>query len=316
MATDRRLALHARLPERHTHLEVLASTIDHRGRMLALVTDPSPTAPYDAVVLTCDGDEVHETALRGLDLRFNLIDALGDGFVLGSARCGPSGVSHERHGEPVPDDELDLTRNVRVINGRGEVEAAFYVGDAIGQLLTDRHDGIWISYFDESNYWQPNGDGTRSYAFMIGLARWDRTGGDPWMVPLSTPGLTWCDCYALNVGRDLVHACPYVDFPLVELDAREVRSVTTENPVTRCHGLAVDGAELAFLDQRRTGSGYRWEIRRAVREGPAVVETGRERLLLPDGRSPSSWSYGRIGRDAALWLQAAGEPHCWYRYDM
>ncbi|MFG1750227.1 hypothetical protein [Streptosporangium sandarakinum] len=147
---------------------------------------------------------------------------------------------------------------------------------------TDAQGNVWTSYFDESSYWFPNPDGTRSYGFMIGLARWNNDGGPPWMAPSHTPGVVWCDCHALNVGRDVVHACPYTDFPLIEIDADGVRSITP-NPVTRCSGLAVSGAELAFLDQHRVNGGFRWEIRRARRQGGAVTETEREHLLLPDG---------------------------------
>ncbi|GLY90898.1 nucleotidyltransferase domain-containing protein [Actinoallomurus iriomotensis] len=85
--------------------------------------------------------------------------------------------------------------------------------------MTDARRNIWISYFDESNYWFPNPDGTRSFGLEIGLARWGDDGGSPWFVWDETPGVVWCDCYALNVGDALVHACPYTDFPMVTIDA-------------------------------------------------------------------------------------------------
>ena len=68
-----------------------------------------------------------------------------------------------------------------------------------------------------------------------------------------------------------------------QIDSDGVRSVTP-NPVTRCSGLAVSGAELAFLDQHRAGGGFRWEIRRARREGRVVTESDRVNLLLPHDR--------------------------------
>ncbi|GAA4610166.1 hypothetical protein BJY16_007703 [Actinoplanes octamycinicus] len=377
MAADRRLALHATLPDRYAHVEVLASTIDHLGRIVALLADPAgaehsppsapsslsaapsslsaapssvPSAPsslsaagsplsaagspfsaapsslsaagsslsaasYDATAIICDGAEVHEIPLRGLDLRFNDIDVLDDGVVLSAARCAPTRVPFERRGEPVPEDELHLTENVRVFDSRGQVRTSFYAGDGIEQLVTDPHGTIWISYFDESNYWYPRADGTRSYGFMNGLARWDRTGGDPWMVPFDTPEVSWCDCYAMNVGRDRVHACPYPDFVMVELGPAEVRSITP-NPITRCSGLAVAGAEFALFDQDRVDDGYRWSIRRGRRDGDEIVEVGREQLLLPDGRHPSGWGRGKIGRDEKLYLHENGNPRRWYRYDL
>lgn len=328
MVADHRLALHASLPDCYDGYEVLASTIDHRGRLAALVTDPAhdstpishfsglrPPPRYDATAVICDEDEIHEIPLTDLGLWFTRIDTLGDGIVLAAARCEPVGIDIERYREPVSEDELHLTDNVRVINGNGQTRSAFYVGDGIEQLMADAQGNIWISYFDESNYWFPNPDGTRSYGFEIGLARWDSDGGPPWMAPSHTPHVVWCHCYALNVGRDMVHACPYTDFPLIEIDADGVRSVTP-NLVTGCSGLAVSGAELAFLDQHRAGPGFRWEIRRARRQDGAVIELDREHLLLPDGRHPTGWARGKIGRDGALWLHEDGDPRHWYRYEV
>ncbi|HEY0699687.1 MAG TPA: hypothetical protein VGD43_17965 [Micromonospora sp.] len=328
MATDRRLALHATLPDRYAHLEVIASTIDHVGRLVALVADPvqgfvpvshfaelCPPPRYDATALICHGPEVREIPLKNLDLWFTRIDTLGDGVVLLSARCDPPGVSHDRYGEPVPEDELHLTANLRAFEGNGQPQAAFYAGDGIEQLVTDPHGYIWTSYFDQSSYWSANPDGTRSYGFMIGLARWDSNGGKPWMVSSDTTGVAWCDCYALNVGRERVHACPYPDFHLVELDRNGVLGVTP-NTVTRCNGLAVSGSDLAFFDQRRAGGGFHWEIRRARREGEVVLEMGREHLVLPDGRRPSGWGRGKVGRDGRLWLQVDGDRRRWYRYEI
>ncbi|GAA3773648.1 hypothetical protein GCM10022225_71560 [Plantactinospora mayteni] len=328
MAADRRLALHATLPDRYAHLEVIASTIDHLGRVVALVANPvqgflsvphlpelRPPPRYDAIALICAGAEVHEIPLHDLDLKFTGTDALGDGVVLTAARCEPPGIPHHRYGEPVPEDELHLTANLQVFDSHGHIRTAFYAGDGIEQLVTDPHGNIWISYFDESSYWSANPDGTRSYGFMIGLARWDGNGGDPWMASSDTPGVAWCDCYALNVGRERVHACPYPDFPLVELDRAAVLAITP-NTITRCAGLAVAGSELAFLDQRRAGGAFHWEARRAHREGGVVVEKGRERLVLPDGRQPSGWARGKVGRDGTLWLQVDGDRQRWYRYEI
>lgn len=275
-----------------------------------------PPPRYDATAVICDGTEIHEIPLKDLDLWFGRIDTYGDGIVLADARCEPVGIDIERYQEPVPEDELVLTDNVRVIDGSGQIQSAFYAGDAIEQLMTDAQGAIWISYFDQSSYWFPNPDGTRSYGFAIGLARWGIDGGQPWMAPFHTPDVFWGDCYALNVGRDVVHACPYTDFPLVEIDGHGVRSITP-NPITRCHGLAISGAEIAFLDQHRAGSsGFRWEIRRGRRQNGAVTESNRLNLLLPDDRPPTGWARGKIGRDGTLWMYEDGNPCHWYRYEM
>ncbi|GAA0422905.1 hypothetical protein Acor_58450 [Acrocarpospora corrugata] len=102
---------------------------------------------------------------------------------------------------------------------------------------------------------------------------------------------------------------------MIEIDGDGVRSVTP-NPVTRGRGLAVSGAELAFLRQHRAGGGFRWEIHRARRQGEAITETDRENLLLPGDRHPTGWAGGKIGRDGTLWLHEDGDPRRWYRYEM
>jgi hypothetical protein len=328
MAVERTLPLHGELPDRYARFEVLASTVDHRGRIVALVADPAqgftpvpysssrrPPPRYEAIAVISEGGEVCEIPLKGLDRWFTLIDTLGEGVVLADARCDPPGVPFERYTEAIPEEELHLTANVRVVGADGETRSAFYAGDGIEQLVTDARGGIWTGYFDESNYWSPHPDGTRSYSFMVGLARWAADGGPPWMAPSETPGLAWCDCYALNVGRDLVHACPYNDFPLVEIGDGGVRAVLP-NPVTRCSGLAVLDQELAFFDQHQVDGRFQWEIRRARKEDSAVVETGREHLRLPDGRELSGWARGKIGRDGTLWLHEDGDPRRWYRYEL
>ncbi|MFB4283451.1 hypothetical protein ACBJ59_49675 [Nonomuraea sp. MTCD27] len=328
MVADHRLALHATLPDRYARHEVLTSTIDHRGRLAALVADPaqgfvpiprpSPQQPpprYDATAVICDGAETREIPLTDLDQWFTGIDTLGDGIVLAAARCARIDIDVERYLEPIPEDELHLTKNVHVIDEGGQTRSTFYAGDGIEQLMTDAQGAIWISYFDQSDYWFPNPDGTRSRGFAIGLARWSSDGGQPWMAPPHTPGIFWCDCYALNVGSDIVHACPYPDFPLIEIDRHGVRRITP-NPITRCHGLAVSGGEIAFLDQHRVAGGFRWEIRKGHRQGEAVTESHRLNLLLPHDRHPTGWARGKIGRDGTLWLYEDGHPRHWYRYEL
>ncbi|NEW42122.1 hypothetical protein GV794_15850 [Nocardia cyriacigeorgica] len=325
MAPNRPLTLAAELPERYGEFDVLASTIDHQGRLVALLVDPRrhtapgqhwrlPVVRYDAVAVICDGRAVHEIALRDLDQWFSEIDTVGDGVVIAAARCHPVDIDYERWLDSIPEEEFRLPANLRIFDADGKALAAFYIGDAIEQLMSDPYGRIWTGYFDESSYWAPNPDGTRSHVSMPGLARWDSS-GTPWFAPPHTPGVVWMDCYAMNVGRDSVYACPYTDFPLVEIDSSDT-AVVTPNPVTRCGGLAVSGPDLAFLDQRRDGEGYRWEIRRASRGNGTITETTREPLLLPGGRQPNGWARGKIGRDETLWMREDGDERRWYRYEL
>lgn len=316
MADSRTLALHATLPQRYARFHVLASTIDHRGRLLALLVDPdqdgAPDLPlFDATVLICDGDDEHRIALHDLDQRFDAIDSQGDGVVLGARRIpGANRPGRQQHSVPA------LTRNVVAFDGDGTRTGAFYAGDGIAQMLTDPDGRIWISYFDEATYRFAKPDGTWAESFMIGLARWDDPGGDPWFAYNDTGrAVDWCDCYAMNVGRELVHACPYTEFPVVEIDANGVRSITP-NSITGCSGLAVSGSALAFLDQHRHNDTPVWMIRKARRADGAVIETGQDILTLPDGRSPGAWARGKVGRDAMLFLHEEGDPRRWYRYEI
>ncbi|MBF6171030.1 hypothetical protein [Nocardia blacklockiae] len=153
--------------------------------MVVLLVDPvsggpsaqnwrRPVPPYDAIAVVCDSADVHEIPLHGLDQRFTEIDAFGDGVILGAARIPRAHPDDESSFlVPVPEEELRLTLNAKVFDGDGNQIGAFYAGDGIEQLLTDPEGRIWISYFDEANYWSRNPDGTCSHRFLVGLARWD-----------------------------------------------------------------------------------------------------------------------------------------------
>jgi hypothetical protein len=332
MVDSRDLALHATLPERYARFDVLASTIDHLGRLLALVVDPAqdagaalpwrcrgpwepPIPLFDATVVICDGDDEHQIPLYGLDQWFCEIDALGDGVILGAARI-PAANAQRLHQRFAPAHESHLTRNILVFDGGGTRAGAFYAGDGIEQLSTDPGGRIWISYFDESSYRFAMPDGTWSVRSMVGLARWNDPDHDPWFAYHDTGNeVDWSDCYALNVGQALVHACPYTKFPLVEVDASGVRSITP-NPIHLCSGFAVSDSALAFLGQYRRNDTPVWTIRKARRQDGAVTETGTEMLTLPGGRLPAGWARGKIGRDATLWLHEDGDPRHWYRYEI
>ncbi|MEU8897299.1 hypothetical protein [Nocardia sp. NPDC048505] len=312
MAGKRRLALHATLPERYARFEIFASTIDHRGRLLALLVDlaqfPSARAPiphYDATVVICDGREVSQIPLSGLEQSFSQIDALGEGIILGAGRI-----------ERVPPSASTLPHNIVAFESAGDLLGSFYAGDAIEQLLTDPDGRIWISYFDESTFAFPGPDGTWSNGYMIGLARWDTIDSSPWFAFTDTGSqVDWCDCYAVNVGRKLTFACPYTKFPVVEMDSERVRSIV-QNSITSCSGLTVSATTFGFFDQRRRKQQMSWAIRKGHRQDEVITETAREELLLPNGRRSQVWARGRIGRDSTLWLYEDGNPRQWYRYEL
>ncbi|MEV6102985.1 hypothetical protein [Nocardia sp. NPDC051981] len=315
------------LPERYTHLDVLASTIDFHGRLVALLIDPArfgplasgsaqPNMRYNATAVICDATDVHEIALNDLDLRFTVIDVRGDGIVVGAASIPSVGVHARTYAGSVPAEELDLTTNVWLFDDGGTPVGTFYAGDAIEQLVTDRDGRIWIAYIDQARYWAAEPGGTRHLYAPVGLARWDDANDRPWLACENIDSVFWMDCYSLNVGHARVHACPFPRFPLVEIDTDGDFS-STANPVEYCHGLAVSGSDFAFLyPHLRRDDPAGWEIRMARRQDGVIVETGQEWLTLPDGRTPTGWVQGKVGRDATLFLQEAGDPRRWYRYDM
>ncbi|MEV6279429.1 hypothetical protein [Nocardia sp. NPDC051832] len=260
---------------------------------------------YDATVVICDGHEVSQISLSALDQSFSKIDALGDGVILGAGRI-----------DRVQPTDSTLPRNIVAFDSAGDQLGAFYAGDAIERLLTDPNGRIWISYFDESTFAFPEPDGTWSNGHMIGLARWDTIDSPPWFAFNDTGSqVDWCDCYAVDVGRNLTFACPYTKFPIVEMDSEKVRSIV-QNSITSCSGLAVSGATFGFFDQRRHEQQMSWVIRRGHLHDGVITETAREELLLPNGRRSQGWARGKIGRDSTLWLYEDGNPRRWYRYEL
>jgi hypothetical protein len=126
--------------------------------------------------------------------------------------------------------------------------------------------------------------------------------------------MAWVDWYALNVGRERVHACPYPDFPLIELGTDRVEAITpTPSPDAPARPCPAPSSPSSTSTDQMTDTG-----RRSVEPAwtpDTVVEQRRAHLVLPDGRRPSGWTRGKIGRDGTLLLRVDGDPRRWYRYD-
>lgn len=296
------------LPECYSGRQVASSTIDARGRIVALLVDPDVTcaqrvpltAPYDATAVVIDGNDRYEVEIHGLDLRFPKIDTLGDGFVLAGARCQmPSGPV----ARTLEELEAEIPHNARVIGPDGGTTSTFHAGDGIEHLMTDASGEIWIGYFDEASICAllpPSGHPRRAgdprhrpkphRATMStpGLIRWTSHGEPAWYATLdgSGPG-SWVDCYALNVGLKYTWAYPYTAFPLVEIDKIGVRCVR-RTPVRYAHGVMVAGGTLAFVASAggpaKTGGHY--TITLAHTDGGPIEVSGDSPLLLPDGSRP------------------------------
>ncbi|MFE2320690.1 hypothetical protein ACFXC8_48085 [Streptomyces sp. NPDC059441] len=262
MSPDRpatRLAPYARLPRVYRDRHVLHSTVDAYGRVHWLLTerppDPLRENPYDALVVTVEeGGQPYETQLSAVRARFTRFDALPDGgFVLANARS--------RRGE----------EHVQVFDVLGRTSHTFRVGDAIEDLLVDEAGDIWVGYFDEGVF----GDDELS---RPGLRRWSSAGEPLWAYKPGPDHDEICDCYALNVGARAVWACPYTDFPLLEIrDNHVVRA--RANPVRGAHAFAVHADRVVFLGPY--GEPDRIVDCRLTER--TVEQVAHGRLLRPDG---------------------------------
>ncbi|WP_254645071.1 hypothetical protein [Streptomyces sp. BV286] len=192
------------------------------------------------------------TELSAVRARWPYLDRLPDsGFVVAASRT-------RRY------EDAD---QVQIFDALGRETSSFSVGDAIEHLLVDEAGHIWVGHFDE------NPDG---------IHRWSATVRHTWTsdgAPI--PGLF--DCYALNVSGTVAWACPYTDFPLVEIrpdrPERPVRVWT--NRVRGARAVAVHGERVAFY------GGYGKEQDRLAHgdlTDTSVEPTGVGVLTLPDGQ--------------------------------
>ncbi|MFF9056799.1 hypothetical protein ACF09Z_37335 [Streptomyces erythrochromogenes] len=278
------LVPYARLPRTHHDRHVLTSTVDVFGAAHWLLAERAPAPrgvvrPFDALVVSVHPDgNVGLAELSAVQARWPHLDRLpGGGFVVAAARARRD----------------DAVNQVQIFDESGRETTAFSVGDAIEHMLVDEAGHLWVGHFDE------NPDG---------INRWSATGRRTWTSDgARIPGLL--DCYALNVSGTAAWACPYTDFPLVEI--RPGRPVKVwANTVRGAHAVAVHGERVAFY------GGYGEERNRLVHG--ELTETSVEPaevglLTLPDGTPP-----GRrraVARGSRIYVQA--EPFtAWDVFDL
>jgi hypothetical protein len=281
------LTPYSRLPREHHDGHVLTSTVDVFGTAHWLLAEraPQPSGdilPFDAVVVSVHpSGEVEVTGLSAVRARWPRLDRLPDGsFVVAAPRT----VRYED------------ANQVQVFDLLGRETASFTVGDAIEHLLVDEGGHIWVGHFDE------NPDGIR---------RWSATGRLAWTSDgAGIPGLF--DCYALNVTGTAAWACPYTDFPLVEIRPdRPHRPVKVRsNRVRGAKAVAVHGDRVAFYggygeEQHRLAHGELTET--------SVEPTDAGLLTLPDGTVPGRRRV--VGRGSRIYVQA--EPFTsWSVFDL
>ncbi|MEU9399652.1 hypothetical protein [Streptomyces sp. NPDC048242] len=281
------LVPYAHLPRAHHHRHVLTSTVDVFGTAHWLLAERAPQRgvellPFDALIVSVDPDgNVELTELSAVRARWPHVDRLPDGgFVVATSRT-------RRHED---------ANQVQIFDALGRETSSFSVGDAIEHLLVDESGQIWVGHFDEN---------------PAGIRRWSATGQLTWTsdgAPI--PGLF--DCYALNVSGTTAWACPYTDFPLVE-----IRPDRTDRPVrvwaNRVRGakaVAVHGERVAFY------GGYGKERDRLAHGDiteRSVEPTDVGLLTLPDGHAPGRRRV--VGRGSRIYVQT--EPFtAWGVFDL
>ncbi|MFE3151599.1 hypothetical protein ACFXJ6_33940 [Streptomyces sp. NPDC059218] len=270
------LTPYARLPRAHHNLHVLTSTVDVFGAAHWLLGERAPqpggdVRPFDALVVSVrPGGSVELTELSAVRARWPHLDRLPDGrFVVAASRARRSEDSNQ----------------VQVFDALGRETSSFSVGDAIEHLLVDEAGHIWVGHFDEN---------------PAGIRRWSATGRLTWTSDdAHIPGLF--DCYALNVSGTVAWACPYTDFPLVEIrpDGPERPVRVWENHVRGAKAVAVHGDRVAFY------GGYREEQDRLAHgelSETSVEPTDVGLLTLPDGSAPGRRRV--VGRGSRIYVQA------------
>ncbi|MEV7376348.1 hypothetical protein AB0O51_36350 [Streptomyces sp. NPDC090301] len=249
------LVPYARLPRTYHDRHVLTSTVDAFGAAHWLLTErpPEPGADipvFDALVVSVrDDGDVEVTELNAVRARWPQLDRLPDGgFVVAAARAR----------------RYEDGDQVQVFDALGRETWSFSVGDAVEHLLVDPGGALWVGHFDEN---------------PAGIRRWSATGGLEWACG-DVPGAGWImDCYALNVSDSVVWACPYTDFPLLEIrPGRPVR--VRANTVRGAKAVAVHAGRVAFF------GGYGEEQDRIAYgelTDTAVEPAGAAVLTRPDG---------------------------------
>ncbi|GGY38587.1 hypothetical protein OHA57_33930 [Streptomyces anulatus] len=270
------LTPYTHLPRAHHNLHVLTSTVDVFGAAHWLLGEHAPqpggdVPPFDALVVSVHpGGSVELTELSAVRARWPHLDRLPDGgFVVAASRAR----------------RYEDSKQVQVFDALGRETSSFSVGDAIEHLLVDEAGHIWVGHFDEN---------------PAGIRRWSATGRLIWTSDdAHIPGLF--DCYALNVSGTTAWACPYTDFPLVE-----IRPDRTDRPV-RVWENRVRGAKAVAVHRDRVAfyGGYREEQDRLAHgelTETSVEPTDVGLLTLPNGSV-----VGRrrvVGRGSRIYVQA------------
>ncbi|MFJ6780382.1 hypothetical protein [Streptomyces yangpuensis] len=291
---------YALLPRQYDERQVLASTVDAWGRALWLICTEArfPARPYggrsaeplalpfDALLVTRDGDSVRERTLYDVAVRPGGLEALPGGGLVVHGTC----VTGRRDGQ--------------VFDRGGRPRRRFAMGAHLIQLVGDRRAGLWACYGDEGMY---GGDPLSADA----LARWD--GGGNRLHGFRTPeGARFVvEVDALNVTDSAIRVAHPFGRVLVEQRTGEPPSLWSSLPVSGIRGLAVRDRSLLLLGGSE-GAGRLHHCR--LTDGGTVV-TGRGELVWPNGDPVRRYSRP-IGRGPHLYLRNPRSMRMWYVLSM
>lgn len=206
----------------------------------------------------------HVAIVEGLSVAHPLVQPLPRGeFLVVGSRCAWRLEGPER--------------NARIVGSDGRVKTTGTLGDGIEHLLIDDDGEIWVGYSDEG---------------IFGNFGWNNPGPQP----LGSPGIVrwsgefeklweyqavdeyWiADCYALNVDTGRVWACPYADFPIMEIVAdRATLHRTTGDGGPR--GLLVADETVALIGDCEHGG----SLLLGSLDGLSPLK--KSEIVMPDGR--------------------------------
>ena len=233
----------------------------------------------------------HTAIIAELPVAHPLVQDLPDGeFLVVGARCFWQEEGPER--------------NALLVDPEGAVRHEATLGDGIEHLLVDDGGEIWVGYFDEGVFgnfgW--GGPGPEPLG-SPGIVRWSAELEKVWeYTPVDDYWLA--DCYAMNVDADRVWACPYTDFPIIEIDSDRA-AVRATSGVSGPRGLLVSGDRVALIgDDERPGSLLLGSL-----EDLSHLE--KSEISMPHGRDASPGTLICRGSVAHLFLGAD-----WFIFDL
>jgi hypothetical protein len=158
-------------------------------------------ARAEAQLWCFDGERLLDGPSFLLETPFPNIDRFDDGrWLVAASRAGS---------EP----------NARLLAPDGQLLARFMLGDGIEHVGVDQHGQIWVGWFDEGIFgndeWRvPNEEWPPS---SRGIGLFSADGDYQKLSAFPESAGIIADCYALNIADDGAWACPYTDFPLLQL---------------------------------------------------------------------------------------------------